>query len=100
MKCHNNHSRSVVAVGAWWLSNLAVGARALHCVRAAHRDERDGFIYAAAMEWRHAAELFDWNTSAADYFWRRWERIMQLPRRLAGPISDSRTVALQPTSAM
>ena len=44
------------------------------------------FPYTAALEWSHAAELFGTTTLAADYCWRQWERIMQLPRRLAGPI--------------
>lgn len=47
------------------------------------------------MEWRHAAELFHSNTLAADCFWRQWERVMQLPRRLAEPITDSRPGVLQ-----
>lgn len=90
MKCRNNRNLSVAAVAAWWASNVAVVTKALHYGRAAHRDERDGFTYAAAMQWRHAAELFHSNTLAADYFWRQWERVMQLPRRLARPITDSR----------
>ncbi len=95
MKCRNNRNLSVAAVAALWATNVAVVAKALHYGRAAHRDERDGFTYAAAMEWRHAAELFHSNTLAADYFWRRWERVMQLPRRLAEPITDSRPAVLQ-----
>jgi hypothetical protein len=39
------------------------------------------------MLWRYAAELYSPNTQAAEYCWEQWERIMHLPRRLAGPVS-------------
>jgi hypothetical protein len=64
-------------------------AKALHYIRAARRDERKGFPCTAAMEWRHATELFAPNARAVEYCWCEWERIMQLPRRLAGPPSFS-----------
>jgi hypothetical protein len=51
------------------------------------------------VEWRHAAELFGMDTIAAVYCWHQWERIMQLPRRLAGPIIDSRAIRPNQTSA-
>jgi hypothetical protein len=53
------------------------------------------------MEWRKAAELFAPNTRAAEYSWRKWERIMHLPRRLAEPVNDSQQAAfpLPPASA-
>lgn len=95
MKYRNNRNLSVAAIAALWASKVAVVTKALHYGRAAHRDERDGFTYAAAMEWRHAAELFHSNTLAADYFWRQWERVMRLPRRLAEPITDFRPGVLQ-----
>lgn len=60
-------------------------AKALHCSRAAQREERNGFPYTAAMKWRNAAELFAPDARAVEYCWCEWERIMQLPRRLAGP---------------
>jgi hypothetical protein len=53
---------------------------------AADRDERRGFRYTAAMEWRKAAELLAPVPTMAERCWREWERIMQLPRRLAEPI--------------
>jgi len=53
---------------------------------AAERDGKDGFPLAAAMEWRKAAELLGPNAHASDRCWREWERIMHLPRRLAGSI--------------
>ena len=90
MKRNHNHKVATAALGACWLSNVVALAKAIHYVRAAQRDERDGFPHTAAMEWRHAANLFAAETSAADYFWWQWERIMQLPRQLAGPIGDSR----------
>jgi hypothetical protein len=53
------------------------------------------------MEWRYAAELFESGSFAADYCWGQWERIMHLPRQLAGPVSGSRHVIVlpDPTSA-
>jgi len=69
--------------------DMAIEAKAFHCSRAAQRDERDGLPYTAAMKWRNAAELFAPNTQAVEYCWREWERIMHLPRRLAGPASGS-----------
>lgn len=59
---------------------------------AAERDEENGFSLTAAMEWRKAAELFGSSSPIADRCWREWERIMRLPRRLAGPIGDSEAV--------
>jgi hypothetical protein len=53
---------------------------------AAQRDEKNGFPLTAAMEWRKAAELLAPLTPMSDRCWREWERIMRLPRRLAGPI--------------
>jgi hypothetical protein len=50
--------------------------------RAAERDENNGFRFAAAMEWRKAAELFSPIPQVSDRCWQEWERIMQLPRRL------------------
>jgi hypothetical protein len=66
-------------------ANTAIPAKALHCSRAARREERNGFPYTAAMKWRSAAELCAPDTRAVEYCWCEWERIMQLPRRLAGP---------------
>lgn len=86
MKSCRRRSPAIAAIAAWWFSNAVVPARALHYGCAATRDERNGFSYAAAMEWRKAAELFGSDTSAAEYCWRQWERIMHLPRRLAGPV--------------
>jgi hypothetical protein len=70
-------------LGLPWSPNLT---KAFHCTRAAKREERNGFKYTAAMEWRKAAELFAPNKRAVEYCWREWERIMGLPRQLAGPI--------------
>jgi hypothetical protein len=85
----NNHRLAIAAVSARCLAHLAALRTAVHYVRAAHRDEQNNFPYAAALEWRKAAELFSSDTPVAEYCWRQWERIMQLPRWLAGPISDS-----------
>jgi hypothetical protein len=89
MESYNRKNAAMAAIGAWWLSHVVVPARAVHYSCAAERDERNGFPYTAAMEWRKAAELFAPNTRPAQYFWRQWERIMQLPRQLAQPIGIS-----------
>jgi len=95
MKSHNRQNPIIAAVGAWRVWNIAVVAKAVHYVCAAHKDERSGFPNTAAMEWHKAAELFAANTLAAEYCWRHWERIINLPRQFSGPISDSRPVLLE-----
>lgn len=80
MKSSNRHNPAIAATGAWWLSNVIIPARAFHYSIDAVRDERKGFLYTATMEWRLAADLFAPSTRAAEYFWRKWERIMHLPR--------------------
>jgi len=69
-------------LGLRWTPNLG---KAFYCSRAAQKEERNGFKYTAAMKWRNAVELFAPDTRAVEYCWLQWERIMQLPRRLAGP---------------
>lgn len=83
MKNRKAEKLAITTVGIWWLQNIVVQLKALHLRRAARRDERDGFAYTAATEWRHAAELFPANTSTSEYCWAQWERIMRLPRRFA-----------------
>ena len=82
---------TLTMVGGWWLRMLPV--KAFHYGRAAQRDERNGFPYTAAMEWRNAAELFAPDTLAAEYCWGQWERIMHLPRWLAQPVDASPVLA-------
>ncbi len=93
---------AVATIAAWWLQNVVVPTSAFHYSRAAWRDERNGFYYAAAIEWRHAAELVTPNTRIAEYCWSQWERIMRLPRRLAGSIDGSiiTGIAFKSTSKM
>jgi hypothetical protein len=52
----------------------------------ARREEKQGHPFTAAIEWRKAAELFLEDESLAERCWREWERIMKLPRRLAGSL--------------
>jgi hypothetical protein len=77
-------------LGQPWTPNLA---EAFHWSRAAQREERNGFNYTAAMKWRNAAKLFAPDTQAVEYCWQEWERIMQLPRRLAGPAYAAPTIS-------
>ncbi len=55
---------------------------------AAQQDEREGYAITAALEWRWAAELMAPIPAAADRCWTHWERLMRLPRRLAGPLRE------------
>jgi len=89
MQSRNRKNQRTAVIGAWWSANVVLSAKAFHYACAAQRDERNGFPYTAAMEWRKAAELFPSKTRAAEYSWRKWERIMLLPRRLAGPVGNS-----------
>lgn len=93
MKSCNGHNPEIAAIAAWFLLNVVVPAKAFQYGCAAERDERKGLPYTAAMEWRKAAELLTAKTRAAEYCWRQWERIMRLPRRLAGPIGLCNVVA-------
>jgi hypothetical protein len=77
-------------LGLPWTPNLA---KAFHCSCDAQREERNGFKYTAAMKWRSAAELFAPDTRVVEYCWREWARIMQLPRRMAGPPFAAPTIA-------
>ncbi len=101
MTSGNNNKRNpaITAITAWWLSHVVVAAKALHYGCAAERDERNGFQYTAAIEWRNAAELSAATPRVADYFWRRWERVMGLPRRLAAPIGGSQPAPVVPITS-
>lgn len=92
MKKRRHKRLALPKIGGWGMRAVVVLAKALHYGHAAQRDERNGFPYTAAMEWRHAAELFESGSLAADYCWRQWESIMHLPRQLARPVSGSRHV--------
>lgn len=83
MKNRKAEKLAMTTIVIWWLRNIVVPVKALHLRRAAQRDERHGFPHAAAIEWRHAAELFAPNSLASEYCWRQWERIMHLPRLAA-----------------
>ena len=79
---------------AWDLDweKRAMLVKALRCSRAAQREESNGFKYTAAIKWRTAAELFAPYARAVEYCWCKWERIMQLPRQLAGPVGAGPTL--------
>jgi len=71
-------------------------ATAVRWCLAAEREEENGFPLTAAMVWRKAAELFGSSTPIGDRCWREWERIMRLPRHLAGPIGACDTIPSGP----
>jgi hypothetical protein len=98
MNYSHNHKLAIATVGAWWLTNVVAPAKVFHYGRAAQRDERNGFPYTAAMEWRKAAELSVPKARAAEYCWRQWERIMHLPRLLAGPVGAAEPAAFPESS--
>ena len=75
-----------VKASRWQIVRLGGPFLALRYRRAAQLDESHGLPFAAAMNWRKAAELSSWIALLADFYWRQWERVMHLPRRLAGPI--------------
>ncbi len=96
MRRRDYHKFPVAAIRAWYFSNVAVVGVGIRYLRAAQRDERDGYGYTAAFEWRQAAEALVAYASTAEYCWRRWERLMRLPRQLAGPLP---TTHRAPTSS-
>jgi len=67
-------------------SMFGIPGRVLAKCQEARRDERNGFPFSAAMEWREAAGLCASISLLADFCWREWERIMRLPRQMAIPI--------------
>jgi hypothetical protein len=81
---------SAMAAVAWirLLAAIAAPVEAIACCRDAQHDERNGFEFTAAMEWRNAAQHLEGIPWAPEFCWTQWERIMRLPRRLANPIVD------------
>jgi hypothetical protein len=69
-----------------WFLKIADPVLAVRLGLAAQRDEENGCPFTAAMEWRKAAELLTFIPGVANFCWQEWERIMNLPRRLANPI--------------
>ena len=101
MKALRDKSLLFEKIAGWWMQAVVVPAKALQYAHAAGCDERNGFLYTACLEWRHAAELFEPGSLAADYCWKKWERIMHLPRQLATPLGGTLSVIapLNATSA-
>lgn len=79
----------------WSLSRITGPLLAMRLRRRARKDEKDGFLFTAAMEWRMAAELCAPNRILAGWCWREWERIMHLPRRMAAPARKASIVGLE-----
>jgi len=76
-------------VGRQFVEGAAGLTHAMKYCRAAQSEEKNGFAFTAAVEWQKAAELLSPIPFLADRCWHQWERIMHLPRRLAGPIAES-----------
>ncbi len=79
----------------WSLSSITGPLLAMRLRRRARKDEKDGFLFTAAMEWRMAAELCAPNRILAGWCWREWERIMHLPRQMAAPARKASIVVLE-----
>lgn len=79
-----DRSRSLLEV-----AGFEVIGRVLVKCQQARRDERNGFPFSAAMEWRDAAGLCASISLLSDFCWREWERIMRLPRQMATPIGGA-----------
>lgn len=79
----------------WSLSRITGPLLALRLRRKARKDEKDGFLFTAAMEWRMAAELCAPNRILEGWCWREWERIMHLPRQMAVPARQASIVVLE-----
>jgi hypothetical protein len=67
------------------LAELSKFSTAADLHRTARHTEAEGFSYAAAMQWRKAASLFD-SEELAEACWQQWERIMNLSRSLASAL--------------
>jgi hypothetical protein len=67
------------------LAELSKFSTAAELHKKARYTEADGFSYAAAMQWRNAAALFD-SEELTEACWRQWERIMHLSRSLASAL--------------
>jgi hypothetical protein len=79
----------------WSLLRITGPLLAMRLRRRARKDEKDGFLFTAAMEWRMAAEVCAPNGILAGWCWREWERIMHLPRQMAPPAREASIVVLE-----
>jgi hypothetical protein len=90
MKRYQGHKRQKVVLTAvstvHLMASISQFATATELHKSARREEKKGFPLTAAMKWRKAAELFN-EEFLAESCWREWERIMRLPRTLAGALS-------------
>lgn len=87
MKTRTHRIPGVVSICVAPLVKVAAALYAIQYCRAAQQDERNSFPFTAAVEWQKAAVLFGMVAPRlADRCWREWERIMRIPRRLAGPL--------------
>jgi hypothetical protein len=94
MKTRINPIPAVVSICVASLVKVVAPLQAFQYCRAAQHDEKNGFPFTAAMEWHKAADLFALAPPLADRCWQEWERIVRLPRRLAGPLGATADVPL------
>jgi len=100
MKTRMNRISAVVSICVASLVKDAAALRAFQYCRAARQDEQNGYRFTAAMEWHKAAELFaPVVPSLADRCWEEWERIVRMPRSLAGAIGATPVVQFVPRSS-
>jgi len=93
------HAASTVTVYKRLFAVAFGWRRALSYYHAAQLDEKEGFPFTAAMEWRMAAELFSFVPIARQRCWGEWERITHLPRRFANPIVEDDAIVRQDAAA-
>jgi hypothetical protein len=95
MRTRINSLSAVVGVCVGSLVKVVAPLHAFQYCRAAQRDERNRFPMTAAMEWHKAAELFaPVAPELADRCWQEWERIVGMPRRLAGALGVALVVPI------
>ncbi|HEY3769614.1 MAG TPA: hypothetical protein VGN44_13140 [Candidatus Angelobacter sp.] len=86
MKSSNRHNPAIAVIGTWWLSNVIIPAKAFHT--ALLRYATSATAFRTQQQWSGTMQRICFlavrellSTSGG-----QWERIMHLPRRLAGPI--------------
>ncbi len=89
MKRFNRQTPVVATIGAWWLSNIILHAKAFHYGCAAYREEQNGFPIHGGDGVAQGGRTVITEHASGRVLRRQWERIMRLPRRLARPVGVS-----------
>lgn len=85
-RCETKREQEItLATAVDIIAELSRFSSAADLHKSARHIEAEGFSYAAAMQWRKAAALFD-SEDLTEACWHQWERIMNLSRRFAGAL--------------